>query len=154
MPAKLRTGHLVYSLDRTHPLQFWPPGCAPTRGTGGVTSDALDRLTAASSNQNWGTAYVYDGFENLLQKNVTAGSAPSLMQSVNTATNQIDYVNYDANGNQTTLYGAPAAYDAQSRMIQRNGWNHYAYNASKQRVWRLWAQRRTDAHYALNAPIS
>ena len=100
---------------------------------------------AASSNQNWGTAYVYDGFGNLLQKNVTAGSAPSLVQSVNTATNQIDYVNYDANGNQTTLNGTPAAYDAQNRMIQYNGWNHYAYNASNQRVWRLWAQCCTSS---------
>jgi RHS repeat-associated protein len=100
------------------------------------TYDALDRLTGASSNQNWGTAYVYDGFGNLLQKNVTAGSAPTLAQNVNTATNQIVGASYDANGNQTTLYGTPAAYDAQNRMIQYNGGDHYAYNASNQRVWR------------------
>ncbi len=105
------------------------------------TYDALDRLTSATSSQNWGTAYVYDGFGNLLQKNVTAGSAPSLVQSVNTGTNQINYVSYDANGNQTVaayLAGnATVAYDIQNREIQHAGWDHYAYNAANQRVWRL-----------------
>ncbi len=149
-------GQLVEIADPTvHYTYTYPAGANNGKissqdnvNTGEVVSftyDTLDRLTAASSNQNWGTAYVYDGFGNLLQKNVTAGSAPSLVQSVNTATNQIDYVNYDANGNQTTLNGTPAAYDAQNRMIQYNGWNHYAYNASNQRVWRLWAQCCTSS---------
>src|SRR5487761_1451274 len=48
-----------------------------TGETVSFTYDALDRLTSASSNQNWGNAFVYDGFGKLLQKNVTAGSAPS-----------------------------------------------------------------------------
>ncbi len=43
------------------------------------TYDLLNRLAAAKATDNaWGDAYVYDGYGNLLQKNVTAGSAPSL----------------------------------------------------------------------------
>ena len=51
------------------------------------TYDSLNRLiqaqTAANPNvTQWGQAFVYDGFDNLLQKNVTAGSAPSLTVTV------------------------------------------------------------------------
>ena len=138
-------GQLVEIADPTvHYTYTYPAGAnngeissQDNVNTGEVVSftyDTLDRLTAASSNQNWGTAYVYDGFGNLLQKNVTAGSAPTLAQTVSTATNQIVGASYDADGSQTTLYGVPAAYDIQNRMIQYNGEDHYAYNAANQRV--------------------
>ena len=50
--------------------------------------DSLNRLLSASSSQSWGETYGYDGFGNLLSKTPT-GSAPTLSQSVNAATNQI-----------------------------------------------------------------
>ena len=54
------------------------------------TYDLLNRLASAAATDNaWGNGYVYDGYGNLLQKTVTAGSAPSLSQTVNVGTNQI-----------------------------------------------------------------
>ena len=108
------------------------------------TYDSLNRLASASaSNGAWGNAYVYDGYGNLLQKNVTAGSAPSLSQAVNGGTNQIVGDSYDANGNQTSLYIAGAGnvqltYDIANRMtgILYYGLGSYAYNPQNQRVWR------------------
>ena len=51
---------------------------------GGVsyTYDAVNRLATAQAGSTWGQSFVYDQFGNLLQKNVTAGSAPSLQITV------------------------------------------------------------------------
>ena len=65
--------------------------------------DTLNRLIQAqtASNPNvpqWGQGFVYDGFGNLYQKNVTKGSAPSMQYTVNAATNQLGGLGYDAPG--------------------------------------------------------
>ena len=93
-------------------------------------------------NGAWGNAYVYDGYGNLLQKNVTAGSAPGMTLTVNEGNNQIQGTPYDANGNQGSVYvpGAGSVqvnYDIENRMtsINVNGIT-YAYNEQNQRVWR------------------
>ncbi len=63
------------------------------------TYDALNRLIKAQTAANtWGQGFVYDGFGNLLQKNVTAGSA----QTVDSG-NHINGVTYDAAGNPTQM---------------------------------------------------
>ena len=108
------------------------------------TYDLLNRLAAAKATDNaWGNAYVYDGYGNLLQKNVTAGSAPSLLQTVNVGNNQINTTQrdtYDANGNQTGTYsfaGVVFQYDIENRVVAIQGEGAvYAYNAQNQRVWR------------------
>ncbi len=104
----------------------------------GARKERADASRWAASSAGWGTAYVYDGMGNLLQKNVTAGSAPSLARTVNLANNGSLSEGYDFNGNTISTLGIPSmAYDMQNRMVQLYGWNHYAYNASNQRVWRL-----------------
>jgi hypothetical protein len=70
------------------------------------TYDSPNRLIQAQTASNpsvtqWGQGFVYDGFGNLLQKNVTRGSAPSMTYTVNAATNQLQGLGYDANGNMT-----------------------------------------------------
>ncbi len=108
------------------------------------TYDLLNRLASAAATDNaWGDAYVYDGYGNLLQKNVTAGSAPSLLQTVNVGNNQINTTQrdtYDANGNQTGTYsfaGVVFQYDIENRVVAIQGEGAvYAYNAQNQRVWR------------------
>jgi hypothetical protein len=50
--------------------------------------DALGRLTSAvTTGPEWGNGFVFDGFGNLLQKNVTKGSAPALSITVNGSMN-------------------------------------------------------------------
>ena len=107
------------------------------------TYDLLNRLASAGATNNaWGDAYVYDGYGNLLQKNVTAGSAPSLSQGVNVENNQIVGTPYDANGNQTGTYVAGTGnvqlqFDVENRVTAIYGAGAtYAYNAQNQRVWR------------------
>ncbi|MGH9664794.1 MAG: hypothetical protein ACRD9L_10255, partial [Bryobacteraceae bacterium] len=66
--------------------------------------DSLNRLTHATSNpQNpvWGQKFTDDGFGNLTDKDVTAGSAPPYHTTFDAATNRDNSVYYDANGNQT-----------------------------------------------------
>ena len=81
--------------------------------------DSLNRLLTANGS-GWGDQYGFDGFGNLLSKTVTAGSAPSMSISVNTANNQIQGIGlgYDANGNTTTNYNGVVSntltYDART----------------------------------------
>src|SRR6185437_11591111 len=49
--------------------------------------DWLNRLASAGSS-SWGQSFAYDGFGNLTDKNVTAGSAPTYHTSFNAATNR------------------------------------------------------------------
>ena len=83
------------------------------------TYDALNRLIAAqATNNSWGNAYSYDGFGNLTAKTVTAGSAPSLTQSVDPGTNRAAGF-YDANGNWLNgQYGLNNGWDVENRMVQ------------------------------------
>jgi RHS repeat-associated protein len=97
--------------------------------------DSLNRLSSATGS-NWGDSYVYDGFGNLLQKNVTKGSAPTLTQTVNPVNNQINGRSYDANGNDVTVN--LQHYDFLNRMISYGGTylNEYGYDASNRRIYK------------------
>jgi RHS repeat-associated protein len=99
--------------------------------------DLLGRLTSAvTTGPEWGNGFVYDGFGNLLQKNVTKGSAPALSIQVDGATNRRVGVSYDANGNEGS-----GPYDVENRLLQiRSGttWNgtydNYTYGADNRRM--------------------
>jgi RHS repeat-associated protein len=109
--------------------------------------DCLNRLISAAATNTktgasiWGNSFTFDGFGNLTNKTVTAGSAPSLSQMVDGTTNRIAGYNYDANGNQTTIPvpgtgNVTPTYDIENRMIQLGTSGKYAYNHSNQRVWK------------------
>ena len=104
------------------------------------TYDSLNRLIQAQATSNsWGQAFVYDGFGNLYQKNVTAGSAPSMQYTVNAATNQLtgNGLGYDANGNMTNPpSGGTLTYDFLNRVVAMTGGVAYSYDASNRRVWK------------------
>ncbi|QOY91372.1 RHS repeat-associated core domain-containing protein [Paludibaculum fermentans] len=89
------------------------------------TYDSLGRVaTAYTTGPEWGLSWVYDGFGNRLQQNVTKGTAPSTVQTVNAATNRLNGAGfgYDSNGNMTdwtTPSGSvTASYDIDNRMTQ------------------------------------
>ncbi len=74
------------------------------------TYDALNRLaTAGATNSTWGQSYGYDGFGNLQDQTVTAGTAPSLSVVYNAATNRQTTDCADANGN---IYSSGTPNDA------------------------------------------
>ena len=114
--------------------------------------DTLKRLSSATAG-SWGESFVYDGFGNLLQKNATKGSPPTIAMTLNTATNQITAAGgssygYDSNGNM--LYGptlnntsfSPLTYDFRNRVTSfPNGSTtmDYGYDASNRRVWKATA---------------
>jgi RHS repeat-associated protein len=121
------------------------------------TYDSLNRLiqaqTAANPNvTQWGQSFVYDGFDNLLQKNVTAGSAPSLSVTVDSGnhvyTSDGNTV-YDASGNPTQMdlnsegYGTqPLGWDADSRLVSIGSvgscgghYDQYGYDPQNRRIW-------------------
>ena len=106
--------------------------------------DALNRLSTASGTTGWGTSYAYDGFGNLTDKNVTAGSAPPLHVTIDPATNQVrGPVGYDFNGNfQGNNDGVQQGYryDAENRMttvLAPSGNDSYAYDPSNLRVYKV-----------------
>ena len=83
--------------------------------TTSYTYDSLNRLATASTSA-WGQSFTYDGFGNLTDKNVTAGSAPTLHITVDPTNNRISTANYDLNGN--LLYyqaGNSYTYDQENR---------------------------------------
>jgi RHS repeat-associated protein len=89
------------------------------------TYDSLGRLaTAYTTGTQWGLSFVYDGFGNRLQQNVTKGTAPSTVQTVDATTNRLNGAGfgYDSNGNMTgwsTPSGSvTASYDIENRMTQ------------------------------------
>ena len=104
--------------------------------------DELRRLTAAVTEGagGWGNTYGYDGFGNLLQKNVYKGSAPSLSAAVDGATNHIVGHTYDNAGNATFLGQCCTTYDYDyaNRLIRvkeyTNAIAHYGYDPSNQRI--------------------
>jgi YD repeat-containing protein len=97
--------------------------------------DSLGRLTSANSVSqtaalNWGQAFVYDPFGNLLQQNVTSGSAPTMNLTVDPTTNRITTAGfvYDAAGDQiqapTAGGNATYTYDTEGR-LSGNGTIYY-----------------------------
>ncbi len=102
------------------------------------TYDALNRLASATAtNSSWGQSYQYDGFGNLTNQNVTAGSAPSFSTSYD-ANNHGSCV--DANGNNTCAVdgaGHGFNYDVENRASGlSNGAVLYNYTPGNKRVWR------------------
>ncbi|MEO5924828.1 MAG: RHS repeat-associated core domain-containing protein [Bryobacteraceae bacterium] len=96
------------------------------------TYDALNRLLQAeTTGSGWGQAYVFDGFNNLLQQNVTKGSAPSPTFSVDPATNRLTTTTYDANGNDLGM----GTYDRANRLVTSNSASYY-YDPSNKRIWK------------------
>jgi len=97
--------------------------------------DSLNRLISASSSQSWSETYGFDAFGNLLSK-TGVGGAPTLSQSVNTATNQIVGQTYDSNGNQSSGPLGAVTYDAENRIASMSsGGVQYAYDSRNKRVW-------------------
>ena len=107
--------------------------------------DPLNRLSGASG-AGWGSAYTYDGFGNLTDKTVTAGSAPPWHVLVSATTNRITTASYDENGNTTqapdgTIYG----YDGENRLISGGGEGH-AHGPDNLRVWKLKTDGTDELH--------
>jgi RHS repeat-associated protein len=107
--------------------------------------DPLNRLSAASG-AGWGTSYTYDGFGNLTDKTVTAGSAPPWHVLVSATTNRITTASYDENGNTTqtpggTIYG----YDGENRLTSGGGEGH-AHGPDNLRVWKLKTDGTDELH--------
>ncbi|WP_394766733.1 RHS repeat-associated core domain-containing protein [uncultured Paludibaculum sp.] len=104
--------------------------------------DQLGRLIAASTTgPEWGLGWVYDGFGNRLQQNVTKGTGPSAVFNVDPMTNRMTGagINYDANGNMTGFGtgSGTATYDLFNRMVNvttGNGTEWYGYSAANQRI--------------------
>jgi len=69
------------------------------------TYDSLNRLTAAQPTGGWGESYTYDGFGNLSGISPTGTGGETWTGVINQSTNQLQGVNYDANGNQIITYG-------------------------------------------------
>ncbi len=83
------------------------------------TYDSLNRLATAASSLGWGESYTYDGFGNLTDETVTAGSAPALHVTVDPTTNRLtgSAYTYDANGNLTAVAGAfTATYNVNNKL--------------------------------------
>jgi RHS repeat-associated protein len=103
--------------------------------TQSFTYDPLNRLATATET-NWALSYAYDAYGNLLQQNVTAGSAPSLNLTVNT-NNQItgSGFSYDASGNLTADGTNSYSYNAANRLASLNGGaTTYTYDYNNLRV--------------------
>ena len=106
------------------------------------TYDALNRLASATAtNSSWGQSYQYDGFGNLTNQTVTAGSAPAYTAGYD-ANNHMGCE--DANGNNTCQVdgaGHGFVYDVENRPITLgNGITNppfrYSYAPGNKRVWR------------------
>ncbi len=102
--------------------------------------DQLNRLSSAQtySAATWGDSYVYDPWGNLLQKNVTEGTAESMTLSVNN-NNQVTTpaFSYDAAGDVTSDTSITMTYDAEGRMITASNGSFsdtYTYDGDGRRV--------------------
>ncbi|MBI5280355.1 MAG: RHS repeat-associated core domain-containing protein [Candidatus Solibacter usitatus] len=122
--------------------------------------DELGRLiSAATTGPEWGLAWVYDGFGNRLQQNVTKGSGYSVQMTVNAANNRLSGTGFvfDSNGNQTGWPSgggsATAAYDVENRLVSvttPNGVESYAYSVRNERLWKQ-AQGQEKTYFLYGA---
>jgi len=80
--------------------------------------DQLGRLISAATEGagGWGLAWVFDGYGNLRQQNVTKGSLAGFSFSINASTNRINGQTYDANGNWTAQWPMSQTYDIENRI--------------------------------------
>jgi len=136
-----QVGNTTYNYSATQNNgQISSSGDALTGETITYQYDALKRLSTATSSQNWGETYTYDGFGNLNQMTPT-GSAPSLSVSVDAATNRIlpTGVSYDNNGNVTAGFGGlHLSYDAANRVglvLIGTSYYHYGYDPDNLRIY-------------------
>ena len=100
------------------------------------TYDSLQRLILAqTAGPQWGDAYAYDGFGNLLSKTVTKGSAPGMAVAYDPATNRptgLGAPSYDANGNAQV-----GAWDVENHLVSQTldgVQNSWGYDPSGHRV--------------------
>jgi RHS repeat-associated protein len=100
----------------------------------------VGRLSSTVATPEWGNGFVYDGFGNLLQKNVTKGSAPALSIQVDGTTNRLVGWTYDANGHS----GSGTNYDVENRLLVNSTmslWNGtsdgYIYGSDNRRLARV-----------------
>ena len=103
------------------------------------TYDSLNRLaTAEATNSSWGQSYTYDGFGNLTDQNVIAGSAPTYSAVYDPSTNHpTGSGTVDANGNLLVYEGGgTVTYDSRNRMAGVVGLYQYSYASDNKRVWR------------------
>ena len=117
--------------SRTYSSALQHPGLSTTAA---YSYDSLGRLTSVAGSQS----FVYDPFGNLVQQNVTGGTAPALNITVDPATNRINMMgfSYDAAGNLTQAPGSRSyAYDSENRLSSVNGGStSYYYDANGQRL--------------------
>ncbi len=127
---------------------------SPTQNNGKITSqtdnisgeqlvyayDALNRLASAqATNNSWGQSYNYDGFGNLTDQNVIAGSAPTYHVVFDPTTNRVTGDCADANGNEGACAwpSGTTAYDIENRLVgSTNAGFAYSYAPGNKRVWR------------------
>src|SRR5207248_6631337 len=98
--------------------------------------DEMNRLKTAGTTATWGNAYVYDRWANLLQKNVTVGTAETLDVTVDLATNHMTNTGftYNADGSLTGTGNHNFTYDAENRILTINNPTIYAYDGDSLRV--------------------
>lgn len=99
--------------------------------------DALNRLASAgATNNSWGQSYAYDGFGNLTDQTVTAGTAPSLHVVYDATHNRQSGECADANGNIGGGSCGTYGYDVENRITSAAGMT-YAYAPGNKRVLRF-----------------
>jgi len=110
--------------------------------TWAYTYDNLNRLSSAQQGTAWANTYVYDNWNNLLQKNpVTGHSGESLSISVS-ASNQVAGLTYDAAGEVTKdNIGNQWTYDAEGRVLTAAGYS-YVYDGDGNRVMKVGTNAR------------
>ena len=97
---------------------------------------------ASSSAGDWGLAFDYDGFSNLVSQRVVKGAAPVLEVVHDLATNRIlgPGYRYDAAGNLVMTPGLQMSYDLRNRLVTTsssgNGQEWYAYDPKNLPIWR------------------
>ena len=117
-------------------------------------------MRAETTGPQWGNAYGYDGFGNLISSTVTKGTAPYFSLTADPATNRLSGRSYDGNGN---VLGDPnwnfvAAYDVENRLVQTSqgvaGSTYYGYDPQNHRVWVRTPNGEEDIHlYGLNGRL-
>jgi len=118
--------------------------------------DALGRLASATTvGPQWGLSWMFDGFGNRLQQNVTKGTAPPSSLLIDPTNNRVQSWTYDANGNATNIPSTGAlTYDVADR-VKTGGGETYHYAPDNKRIWKnntftLWAGSRIGT-YTLSA---
>jgi RHS repeat-associated protein len=141
--ATANDGRILQRVDAYRAGVGMPAG--PTATTN-YQYDTLGRITSAVPSSsttalNWGQSYVFDPFGNLLQKNVTQGSATAMNLTIDPATNRISAAGfaYDAAGNLTQMPTANGSqsyvYDSENRISQTVSGQPIFYGINGERIY-------------------